>query len=126
MELEDLVRQKMAASNQTDTSLSEIMGNQEERKRPKTAFALFLADQRIKMMKESPTLSLPKISGLAIIKWKKLPKEQQQIYERKLQEMNKLPESEANQDQTSGGNDRYLVKKEHVGDNNERIDEENH
>lgn len=36
--------------------------------------------------------------------------------------MNKLPESEGNQDQTSGGNDRYLVKKEHVGDNNERIE----
>ena len=120
--MEDLVRQKMATSNETDTSLNEIMGNQEERKRPKTAFALFLADQRTKMMKESPTLSLSKVSGLATIKWKKLPKEQQQVYERKLLEMNKLPESETIQDQTSGGNDRYLVKKEHIGENNERIE----
>ena len=85
MELEDLVRQKMAASNQTDTSLNEIIGNQEERRRPKTAFALFLADQRNKMMKESPTLSLQKVTGIATIKWKKLSKEQQQTYERKLQ-----------------------------------------
>lgn len=122
MELEDLVRQKMAASNQTDTSLNEIIGNQEERRRPKTAFALFLADQRNKMMKESPTLSLQKVTGIATIKWKKLSKEQQQTYERKLQEMNRLPESEANQDHTSGGNDRYLVKKEHLGDSNERIE----
>ena len=40
--------------------------------------------------------------------------------------MNRLPESEANQDHTSGGNDRYLVKKEHLGDSNERIEQENH
>lgn len=74
MELEDLVRQKMASSNQTDTNSNEIKGNQEERKRPKTAFALFLADQRNKMLKESPTLSLQKVTGLATIKWRKLTK----------------------------------------------------
>ena len=40
--------------------------------------------------------------------------------------MNKIHESEANQYQTSSGNDHYLVKKQHLVDGNERIEEENH
>lgn len=70
----------MAGNAQTDPSLMDVINNYEERRRPKTAFLLFVADQREKMMRDNPNLSLSKITFLAKIKWGRLPKEQQMIY----------------------------------------------
>jgi hypothetical protein len=55
---------------------------------------LFVTDQRDRIYREHPTLDLYKITTLAAIKWKKLSKEQQNVYENKLKEINKIPEEE--------------------------------
>lgn len=44
----------------------------EEKKRPKNAFALFVADQRDKMLGSSPSLTFQKITSLALLKWKRM------------------------------------------------------
>jgi hypothetical protein len=51
MELEDIIRQKVGGSPQNEQSISEIAGAPELRKRPKTAFTLFVADQRDKILR---------------------------------------------------------------------------
>jgi hypothetical protein len=63
--------------SQLDQSLGDATNNYEVRKRPKTAFMLFVTDQRDKIMKEHPTLDLYRITTLAAIKWNKLSRDQQ-------------------------------------------------
>ncbi len=74
MELEDIIRQKVSEPDQLP------IGPHIERKRPKTAFTLFVTDQRDKILREHPTLDLYKITTLAAIKWKKLSRDQQLVY----------------------------------------------
>jgi hypothetical protein len=76
---------------------------------------LFVADQRDKILKDHPTLDLHKITTLAAIKWRKLSKDQQALYEKKLEEINKISNEELlriKNRQNSNG-DSYLVKKEY-------------
>lgn len=90
LELEEIIKQKVSGATQGQSS--ENPPSQEERKRPKTPFQLFVTDQREKILKEHPTLDLYKITSLAAIKWKKLSREQQLVYEKKLEEINKIPD----------------------------------
>jgi hypothetical protein len=60
------MKQILNGSQQTEPS------NPEERRKPKNAFALFVADQRDKMFGSSPSLNFTKITSLAAIKWKKM------------------------------------------------------
>jgi mRNA-degrading endonuclease RelE of RelBE toxin-antitoxin system len=64
-------------------------------------------------------LNLNKIATLAAIKWKKLSRDQQQIYEKKLDEMNKLPieEFQHSRSKPEGNIDANLVKKEFIYEN---------
>lgn len=89
MELEDIIKQRVSGT-QSDQLLSDGGTPHEERKRPKTAFTLFVTDQRDKILREHPSLDLYKITTLAAIKWKKLSRDQQLVYEKKLEEINKI------------------------------------
>jgi len=71
LELEDIIRQRVSGAH-SDQLLTDTPATQEERKRPKNAFTLFVTDQRDKILKEHPSLDLYKITTLAAIKWKKL------------------------------------------------------
>jgi hypothetical protein len=64
------------------------------------------------MMKENPNLTLSKITYFAKLKWGRLTKEQQMVYERKLEEMNKVYEMrEQVRNKNQPNNDHSLVKR---------------
>lgn len=82
MELEEMVRKVGSAGS--DPVLNDILNSYQERKRPRTAFTLFLADYREKIMRDNPNFALPKVVNIAKIKWKMLSREDQDVYEKKL------------------------------------------
>jgi len=67
IELEEKLRERLSGKgNET------LLPPPEQKKRPKNAFVLFLADQRAKMIAEYPTLPFEKIVGVCAIKWKRV------------------------------------------------------
>lgn len=72
-----------------DPALNDILNSYQERKRPRTAFALFLADYREKILRDNPNFAMSKVVNIGKIRWKMLSKEEQEVYEKKLQAINR-------------------------------------
>jgi phage protein D len=124
-ELEDKIRDKISG-NANEASFPEP----EERKRPKNAYMLFVADQKEKIMRDHPNIEQSKVVALAAIKWRKISEEQKKIYEKRLQEMNKYFDEYAlyqkQKQATQAQIENNLVKREDDGNQREadKIEEE--
>lgn len=106
LELQEIIKQKFKG---TETEHKPP----EPKKRPLTAFALFLADHRDKILVMHPGLDFHKIATLASYKWKKLSREGQIVYEKKLEEFNKISDEELMKAKRVDSGDANLVKREY-------------
>lgn len=106
MELQEIIKQKFKGAETEQKP-------PEPKKRPLTAFALFLADHRDKILVQHPGLDFHKIATLASFKWKKLSREGQLLYEKKLEEINKISDEELMKAKRVENGDACLVKREY-------------
>ena len=97
MELESKVKEKLGGlekEGEGEVPPAEI------KKRPKSAYALFLVDQKDKTMDQFPGIEMDKFNKMTAYKWKKLSEDQRKIYENKFQELLKLYEEQDRQKDT--------------------------
>lgn len=117
MELQEIIKQKFKGAETTEQKPPE------PKKRPLTAFALFLADHRDKILVQHPGLDFHKIATLASYKWKKLSREGQMVYEKKLEEINKISDEELMKAKRVENSDACLVKREYEQEEESKRDE---
>ena len=84
----------------------------DERKRPKTPYALFLVNYLESTLNKCPDVDLEKINKLAAYKWKNMPEETKKNWERSLEEMNKIYEEQDREKMKNGGSNENPIKKE--------------
>lgn len=84
----------------------------DERKRPKSPYALFLVNYLESTLKKCPDVELEKINKLAAYKWKNMPEEAKKNWERSLEEMNKIYEEQDREKMKNGGSIENPIKKE--------------
>jgi hypothetical protein len=82
-------------------------------------------EEQERYMRENPTLNLHKVGTLASIKWSHLKKEQQLPYEKRVEEMNKIPDDELLQLRMAANNDACYIKKEYNQEEEEVQNENN-
>ena len=84
----------------------------EERKRPKSPYALFLVNYLESILKKCPDVDLEKMNKLAAYKWKNMSEEAKKNCERSFEEMNKIYEEQDREKMKNGGSNENPIKKE--------------
>jgi hypothetical protein len=121
MELEEKIREKLNGSYGNDDI---ALPPAEEKKKPKNAFTLFVADQKERILRDNPTLDFNKIVSLSALKWKRLGEDERAIYEKKFNDLTKLYEKRDKEQEFKSFPEKEAIVKKEDDSNREGEEEE--